>query len=228
MKDFLFKLAFIALVILAISAIRAYYIERSENKKLSEAYEHSLREGKEQALEPIRTTIDTASNTRAQTYRPIQTVDPSLYVSKDYADTLARALNIAVRQIDRLERYTLTLEDSIVGLKSVDSLGVSWASIKDNVFDIRYNIDSNIFYPRVNLGIDIIGHTEKRHFFARREVVNTVVVNDPRIRINNVRQINRITLPSRFGLDITAGAVLTPQGLTYGVGAGLGYRLIEF
>lgn len=228
MKEFWTRIALIVVAIIAVSAVRSCVFEQKEREKLSEQYGQSLREGKEATLEAIRTVTDTVYKVKADTYVPIETTDPSMYVSKGYADTLALALNIATKDIERLERYKITLEDSIKGLLTVDESGVQWASIKDNIFDIRYNIDSNIFYPRVSLGLDIISHPYKRHFFARREIVNTVIVPDHRIQISNVRQVNKVTMPSRFGIDLTAGAVLTPHGLTYGVGAGLGYRLIEF
>lgn len=228
MKNFWTRIALFAMTIVAISSIRACVIERTEKEKLSEQYASSLKDGTEKTLEAIRTVVDTVYRIKGDTYRPINTTDPSLFVSRGYADTLARALNIATKDIERLERYNVALEDSIRGLLTTDDKGVRWASVKDNIFDIRYNIDSNIFYPRVTLGIDIVSHRYRRNIFSRPEVVNTVIVPDERIRVHNVRQVNRIPLPSRFGIDLTAGAVLTPHGLTYGVGAGLGYRLVEF
>lgn len=228
MKNFLLTVGLIVA-----SAVAFYFwnsLQRASREidNLAEAYQNAIEEGGDKPLEIIKTVVDTSMNKSAATVRPRETTDLSLYVSRGYADTLKKALDIAVKDIDRLQRFTATLQDSIIGLLSIDSSGIHWASMSDNVFDIRYNLDSNVFYPKVTLDLSVISHPYRPRFFARRQLVTTIMANDKRVDIGNIRQVNKITLPSRFGLDVTFGAVMTPHGLTYGVGAGLGYRIKEF
>jgi len=228
MKRFIIASVMVAMAVALFIVGRAYLNELRENKTLAEAFEAQVAKNANQPLEIIKYVKDTVTNQAAATVAPIETTDLSLYVSRGYADTLRTALNIAVNKIERLERFTVTLQDSIAGIITTDTNGTQWASMKDNVFDIRYNFASNMFYPQVSLNLDVISHQYRPGFFKRRQVLSTVVAYDKRVDISNIRQVNKITLPSRFGLDVFAGAVMTPGGLTYGVGAGLGYRIKEF
>lgn len=229
MKKFIAAAGFVAMSVAIIILIRAWLHERRENETLSAAYKTQVEKNGNTPLEIIKTIVDTVYwPSSSATVAPIETADLSLYVSRSYADSISKALKIAVKDIDRLERFNVTLQDSIAGILTTDTNGMQWASMKDNVFDIRYNLSSNMFYPKVTLDVDIIGHKYKPTFFAKRKVLSTIVASDPRIEISNIRQVNQITLPSRFGIDLTAGVMMTPLGLTYGVGAGIGYRIKEF
>jgi len=228
MKNFSYVVVIMVLSVALTVSIRGCVAERKENKKLAEAHQEALKQGLDQPTEIIKTVRDTVYKISAATTKPTQTLDPTLYVSKGYADTISKALDIAVKHINRQDRFVATLQDSIKGLLEKDEQGTRWASVKDNIFDIRYNLDSNIFYPKVTLAVDIIGHDKPGGLLKRRQYYSTIMIPDERVEISNVRQVNKITLPSRFGLDVTFGAVMTPHGLTYGVGAGLGYRIKEF
>lgn len=228
MKNLIAVLTIVALTTALSVSVRSCTHHRDESKQLAEAYQEILKRGLDEPLEIIRTVRDTVYGISAVTTKPVQTLDPTMYISKGYADTLVQALNIAARDIQSLQRQKITLQDSIKGLLERDALGVRWASIRDSVFDIRYNLDSNIFYPRVTLDLDIIGHRQPGSLFRKAQFYSSVLAHDPRVVFSHIRQVNKVSYPSRFGLDITAGAVFTPQGLTYGVAAGLGYRLIEF
>ncbi|HWK58098.1 MAG TPA: hypothetical protein VNQ80_12200 [Parapedobacter sp.] len=228
MKTFIIAAVMVAMTVALFIVSRAYLTELRENETLSDAFTAQVEKNANQPLEIIKTITDTVYKQSAATVAPIETTDLSLYVSRGYADTLRQALNIAVNKITRLERFTITLQDSIAGILSTDANGTQWATMADNTFNIRYNRTSNMFYPQVSLNLDVIAHEQKPGLFKRRQVLSTIVANDPRIQISNVRQVNKITLPSRFGIDLFGGAVMTPYGLTYGVGAGFGYRIKEF
>jgi len=228
MKNFITIAALVVMSVITLMAVRSCNQERRERTRLERAYEKSEKSRADQILDPIRTVTDTIYMISGATVAPQEARDMTMYVSKGYADTMKQALNIAVEDLERMERFTAELQDSIRGLLEVDTNGTQWAILKDNVFDVKYNFATNMWYPKVRLDFDVLGHKYKPGFFSKRQVVTTIVANDPRVQIGNIRSVNKITLPSRFGLDVTVGPVATPHGLTYGVGVGLGYRVIEF
>src|SRR5690606_24921316 len=103
-------------------SIRACNDQKKENKELSSAYEQAVKTGVSAPLEVIKRVTDTVYQTSTATVRPIHTQDPdvSKYVSKTYADSIARALDIAVKNINSLSRVTVKLRDSIHGILSQD------------------------------------------------------------------------------------------------------------
>lgn len=183
---------------------------------------------------PVIDTIrDTTKGETIFKFRPVQsTLSLDQYVSKGLADTLADALRITkserdnwIRKAKSYEAFTVVLQDSLHGIKYNDSRG-QWAHLKDKTFDIRYNIDSNIWIPKVNLTARKIVYPERKNIFQPYQYNAAWIFDDDRIQISNLQDYTKVKQPSRWGISAIAGPVITPSGLTYGFGLGLSYDII--
>src|SRR5690606_15888693 len=141
--------------------------------------------------EVIKRVTDTVYQTSTATVRPIHTQDPdvSKYVSKTYSDSIARALDIAVKNINSLSRVTVKLRDSIQGILSQDQDGIRWASMKDKTFDIRYNQTDNIFYPQVTLSLDQLDYRKRASIFHQWQYLSDFRASDPRIEFSGIHRV---------------------------------------
>src|SRR5690606_5028261 len=99
-----------------IAAIRSCWSERSEKLRYKDAYQLDIEKNGETPLIPIGQHKDPVRNTSSVTVAPVQTRDLSGYVPKSYADSLKASESIKAGQIIRLQRFVVTLQDSIKGL----------------------------------------------------------------------------------------------------------------
>lgn len=220
MKNFIFACVIVLIGILAFTLYR-------QNQTLKADYETL---SKSKSRSPAYNTIivtDTLPGT--VTYVPIETEgNIGDFVSKSVADTLQAALKIALKDVKSWKSFALTLQDSIKGTTYRDNQGAQWAQLKDNTFDIRYNIDSNLWIPKVSINPTLVTYRKRKNIFSPYKYYSSIMVNDDRAQISLVQDITKTKQPSRWGIGAFGGPVVTPKGLSYGVGLGLTYDIISF
>lgn len=221
------NLIFITLIAICGIIAFAFYKENKslklENKQLAE-----LKPGN--AYNPIvKTIIDTVTGKSTVIYLPAETSgNIGDYVSKSVADSLQTALKIAVKDLKSYKSFVITLQDSLKGNVYQDKAGLQWASLKDKTFDIRYNIDSNLWIPKVTIKPELLTYRTRKSIFHPYKYNSAIIVDDARAEISLVQDFTKIKQPSRWGIGAFGGPIMTPTGLSYGVGLGLTYDLISF
>lgn len=221
MKNFIF---IILIAVCGIIAFKFYKENKSlkiENKQLAE-----LKPGN--AYNTIIET-DTVPGKSMVVYLPAETPgNIGDYVSKSVADSLQTALKIAVKDLKSYKSFVITLQDSLKGNVYKDKQGLQWASLKDKTFDIRYNIDSNLWIPKITLKPELLTYRTRKSIFHPYKYNSAIIVDDARAEISFVQDFTKIKQPSRWGIGAFGGPIMTPTGLSYGVGLGLTYDLISF
>ena len=225
------KTLLITIIVFCLVAIGIQFRNNLELKK----------QNTELAAQPAQSVYVTVTDTIREEgktifkYRPVQSnLSLDQYVSKGLADTLADALRITksdrdswMRKARSYEAFTVVLQDSLKGIKYNDSRG-QWAHLKDKTFDIRYNIDSNIWIPKVNLTARKIVYPERKNIFQPYKYNAAWIFDDERVQISNLQDYVKVKQPSRWGISAIGGPVVTPYGFTYGFGLGLSYDIISF
>lgn len=220
MKNFIFILLIAVCGIIAFSFYKENQSLTLENKQLAE-----LKPGN--AYNTIIKT-DTVPGKSMVVYLPSETPSIGDYVSKSVADSLQAALKIAVKDLKSYKSFVITLQDSLKGNLYKDNQGAQWASLKDKTFDIRYNIDSNLWLPKVTLQPQLVTYRTRKSIFHKYKYNSAIIVDDARAEISFVQDFTKIKQPSRWGIGAFGGPLVSPAGLSYGVGLGLTYDLISF
>ncbi len=220
MKNFIFASVIVLIGILAFTLYRENQTLKADYKTLSESKSNGP---------AYNTIIDTVTLPGTVTYLPIETNrNIEDFVSKSVADTLQAALKIALKDVKSWKSFALTLQDSIKGTRYQDNQGVQWAQLKDKTFDIRYNIDSNLWIPKVSINPTLVTYRKRKNIFSPYKYYSSIMVNDDRAQISLIQDITRTKQPSRWGIGAFGGPIVTPKGISYGVGLGLTYDLISF
>lgn len=221
MKNFIFILLIAVCGIIAFAFYKENNSLKLENKQLSESKHGN-------AYNTIIKT-DTVPGKSMVVYLPAETPgNIGDYVSKSVADSLQTALKIAVKDLKSYKSFVITLQDSLKGNVYKDKQGAQWASLKDKTFDIRYNIDSNLWIPKITLKPELLTYRTRKSIFHPYKYNSAIIVDDARAEISFVQDFTKIKQPSRWGIGAFGGPVMTPVGLSYGVGLGLTYDLISF
>ncbi|MGJ1419996.1 hypothetical protein ACR79T_10245 [Sphingobacterium spiritivorum] len=224
MKNFIFILLLVGFTIIVVRQCRTNQSLKKENDLYKTA--SSFATSKNVVIDTI---IDTVEGQTIIKYIPIETKQNLTdYVSKSVADTLAQALKIAVKDIKSWKSYAMALNDTISGLRFKDEQGQQWATLKDKTFDIKYNIDSNIWNLGISIDNKLITYRARKSIFQPYRYYSAISASDERIKFSNVKDVSYVKTPSRWGIGFNAGPIFTPSGLTYGVGFGLTYDLIPF
>lgn len=173
---------------------------------------------------------DTVHNTSTTTYAPVQTTEEiSGYVSKAEADRMAEALNVAANKIDRLQSQLITIKAETKGTRHKDTVtNTEWLTMKDNVFDVKVNLTNDSIFPSAKIRLTQAYAPFKRNIFSRTEYRSVIQANDHRVRISEIIDVNKIPKSSRWGISAFGGPMVSQKGLTYGVGMGLTFDLIQF
>ncbi|NJI75823.1 hypothetical protein HCX49_21740 [Sphingobacterium kitahiroshimense] len=221
MKNFIF------ILLIAVCGIIAFTFYQ-ENKSLQLANKDLAELKPGNAYNPI-IKRDTIAGKSKIVYLPAETPNNiGDYVSKSVADSLQTALKIAVKDLKSYKSFVITLQDSLKGNVYKDKAGLQWASLKDKTFDIRYNIDSNLWIPKVTIKPELLTYRTRKSIFHPYKYNSAIIVDDSRAEISFVQDFTKIKQPSRWGIGAFGGPIMTPVGLSYGVGLGLTYDLISF
>ncbi|KKO90564.1 hypothetical protein AAW12_15920 [Sphingobacterium sp. Ag1] len=227
------KTLLISIIVICLVAIGIQFNANRELKKQN--IELAAQPAQSIYIPVIDTIRDTTKGETIFKFRPVEsTLSLDQYVSKGLADTLADALRLTkserdnwMRRAKSYEAFTVVLQDSLHGIKYSDGRG-QWAHLKDKTFDIRYNIDSNIWIPKVNLTARKIVYPERKSIFQQYRYNAAWIFDDDRVQISNLQDYTKVKQPSRWGISAIGGPVVTPNGFTYGFGLGLSYDIISF
>ncbi|MDQ1150150.1 hypothetical protein QE382_002134 [Sphingobacterium zeae] len=221
-----FIISLVAIVILSRNWIKS----EKEYSTLKNSYEQALLSGKGAPLHIRDTIYDTVAGTVTYMYNPIQTEKPvTNYVSKGLADTLARALGVATEKIDRLQSELVSIKGKGKGERYIDTITkTKWLAMKDPVFDVKINLENDSIYTGATIALDRAYAPYKKNIFSRYEYRSVIRARDPRVTISNLYDVNKVPKSPRWGISFIGGPVVTPKGLSYGVGLGLTYDIISF
>lgn len=231
MKNFIITLVVGALLITGLILFRKWRSSEKEYATLYERYQAALQQKGAAPLVVIDTIFDTVAGTASYRYLPVQTTGPiDGYVSKGFADTLAKALGVATKEIDHLKSYIAKVEGKGKGERVKDTVRqVEWLVLKnDPIFDVRVNLANDSIYPTATIKLDHAYAPFKKNIFSRTEYRSVIRTNDPRVKISDIYDVNKAPKSPRWSIGIFGGPVATPTGLTYGVGAGITYDIIQF
>ncbi len=232
MKKTIFILSLLLIVALAgcIILVRKFYDEREERLTLQEQYDIAIKENGAVPLVPIDTIfIDSSKVTYI--YNPIRTTGPiDGYVSKGLADTLATSLKVAVKELEQLRSMQLHASAKGKGERIKDTITkTEWLVMKpDPVFDVKVNLANDSIFPSAKIQLSQAYAPYRKNIFSRYQYRSAIMVNDPRIRISEVYDVNRVPKSPRWGIGLTVGPVMSPKGLTWGASLGLSYDVIQF
>ncbi|WP_185213754.1 hypothetical protein [Sphingobacterium mizutaii] len=232
MKKSIFILSLLLIVALAgcIILVREYNAEKKERLTLQEQYDLAIKENGAIPLEP-KDTIFIDSSKVTYIYNPIRTTGPiDGYVSKGLADTLATSLKVAVKEIDRLQSMLITADAKGKGERTKDTVTkTEWLVMKpDPVFDVKVNLTNDSIFPSANIRLSQAYAPYRKNIFSRYQYRSAIMASDPRIRISEVYDVNRVPKSPRWGIGLTVGPVVSPKGLTWGASLGLSYDVIQF
>src|SRR5690606_8074253 len=173
---------------------------------------------------------DTSTNKVSYIYQPIETTGPvEGYVSKGLADTLAAALNVATKQIDRLTAKLISVEGAGKGERVTDTIHkTEWLVMRDPVFDVKVNLGNDSIFPSAKIGLAQAYAPYRKNIFSRYEYRSVIRASDARVQISNIYDVNKVPKSPRWGIGVTAGPVVTPNGLTWGAALGVSYDIIQF
>lgn len=227
---FFLILALVGTIVACFVSIREWRHAAREHKYLQESYQTLLNTPAAGPI-TIRDTIrDTIAGTSTFMYVPLKVSGPvDGYVSKGLADTLAASLKVASKEIDRLKSKVITLETKAKGQRITDTVTkTQWLVMQDPSFDVRVNLTNDSIYPKVRLRLAQAYAPVKKNIFSRTEYRSIIMASDPRINISEVYDVNKVPKSPRWGISLFGGPMVVPSGLTYGVGAGLSYDIIQF
>ena len=230
MKNFIVTFLFCLLVGALAWTITRHISLRKEYINMASEYQRALQKYKDEPLIVLDTIFDTVDNTVAHIYEPIRTTgEVEDYISKGLADTMAMKLKTASKRINSLESYVINLQDSLQGYRHEDEHGVEWLSTKDDpVFDIKVNLRTDTIYAGAKIGVDRANARVRKTIFHPWEYRTAIRSRDARITITDIRDVQKVPKPSKFGIGFTVGPTFTSQGISYGASAGLSYHLISF
>lgn len=231
MKNFIIIVIISALTVAGIVLFRKWQESKKEYSTLYDSYQEALKVDKAVPLVIRDTIIDTVAGTATYGYRPVQTTGPvEGYVSRGFADTLANALGVATKTIDRLQSYIVTIEGKGKGDRIIDTVRkTEWLVLNnDPIFDVRVNLKNDSIYPMATIKLDQAYAPYRKNLFSSTEYRSVIRTNDIRVKISDIYDVNRVPKSPRWSIGVFGGPVATPTGLTYGVGFGLAYDVIQF
>src|SRR5690606_22631079 len=100
--------------------------------------------------------------------------------------------------------------------------------MRDPVFDVKVNLGNDSIFPSAKIGLAQAYAPYRKNIFSRYEYRSVVRASDTRVQITNIYDVNKIPKSPRWSIGVFGGPVATPTGLTYGVGVGLSYDIIQF
>jgi hypothetical protein len=242
MKNFIFALIVVALGVSNVISIRSCSSERRDKEQAEKFIERMAQGGIAAPLAPVDTVRDSVNGVNLNVYKPTvhngENVADSYAISPGFVDSLQMALDKSVssgkakdREILSLSKMNVALQAQLQGTYSRDTLGRLWATAKDDVFNVRFNVDSGRFDIGANIPLAFADYTVGSGWFKRKKLYTATYSPDNRIQFNNVYTVRRNPdfKRSMWGLGATFGPTVTPEGFNYlGVTVGLQYLIKEF
>ncbi|NQD71327.1 hypothetical protein HP439_11405 [Sphingobacterium shayense] len=230
------KSTFILIALLLVTSVTSIVLFRmwkgsdNEYQTLWTSHQKLLENGVDTLV--IREVIrDTSAGTTTAMYNPLQTPGPvDGYVSKGVVDTMSKALGVATSEIVSLRSYIAKIEGKGKGERQRDTVTkIEWLVLKDDpTFDVKVNLNNDSIYPGVRLKLTQAYAPYRKNLFSSTEYRSVIHASDPRVKISNVIDVNRVPKSPKWSLGVFGGPLATPKGLTYGVGVGLTYDVIQF
>lgn len=228
---FILSLLLIVAIVIGFIFYRMYNEKESEHRTLKEQYQNAIKQNGSVPLNAIDTVFLSDSSKVTYVYNSIRTTEPiDGYVSKGLADTLAVALKVATKEIDRLSSMLVSANGRGKGERIVDTVKqTEWLVMTpDPVFDVKVNLKNDSIYPSAKIKLSQANAPYRKNIFSRFEYRTAIMAHDPRIKISEVYNVNRVPKSPRWGVGVTMGPVITPKGLTWGASLGLSYDIIQF
>jgi len=227
---FFLILALVAATVIGFVLFRAWQDTETELATMSEQYDIARQTNNAAPLIIEKVIPDTSTNKVSYIYQPIETTGPvEGYVSKGLADTLAAALNVATKQIDRLTAKLISVEGAGKGERVTDTIHkTEWLVMRDPVFDVKVNLGNDSIFPSAKIGLAQAYAPYRKNIFSRYEYRSVIRASDARVQISNIYDVNKVPKSPRWGIGVTAGPVVTPNGLTWGAALGVSYDIIQF
>src|SRR5690606_14963348 len=152
---FFLILALVAATVIGFVLFRAWQDTETELATMSEQYDIARQTNNAAPLIIEKVIPDTSTNKVSYIYQPIETTGPvEGYVSKGLADTLAAALNVATKQIDRLTAKLISVEGAGKGERVTDTIHkTEWLVMRDPVFDVKVNLGNDSIFPSAKIGL---------------------------------------------------------------------------
>ena len=228
---FILSLLLIVAIVIGFIFYRMYNEKESEHRTLQEQYQNAIKKNGAVPLNAIDTVFLSDSSKVTYVYNSIKTTEPiDGYVSKGLADTLAVALKVATKEIDRLSSMLVSANGKGKGERIVDTVKqTEWLVMTpDPVFDVKVNLKNDSIYPSAKIRLSQANAPYRKNIFSRFEYRTAIMAHDPRIKISEVYNVNRVPKSPRWGVGVTMGPVITPKGLTWGASLGLSYDIIQF
>ncbi len=228
---FLLGIGLIITMIFSVLLFRKYRELNQEHNLLKNQHEKAIASNNAVPLSAIDTLIPKVSSGIITVYNTIKTTEPiEGYVSKGLADTLAIALKVATKEIDRLTSMQVTASAKGKGDRIVDTTSkTEWLVMqKDPVFEVKVNLKNDSIFPSAKIKLSQANAPFRKNIFSRYEYRTAIMANDPRIKISEVYNVTKVPKSPRWGLGVTFGPVFIPQGISWGASVGLSYDIIQF
>lgn len=202
----------LAFVIAFFSAVKGCYEQKRENQRLRGVINTLPQRSAEPFVDSLVIPIYRDSviyQTQLKTLQRTQhaSVQESS-VPNTYADSVAKALKIGLREIERLTRINTQLRGELkkkdIQVGALKQNEIRW---KNRYIEIAANVqDSSVEY-RYNAKLSFIDFSKKEHWYAKRQYFTAVYSEDPNLRINGVQQyIQPITLDCpRWNVGVQGG-----------------------
>jgi hypothetical protein len=156
--------------------------------------------------------------------------EKAVAVGSGYTDTLARALKVAVKQIDEVTKVNAAL---VAKLQMKEQAGQPTAMRyhNDKWLTASYDRDTDSLNLKYNVALNQAQYWKRSWLLAPKRYFNDIFSDDPRVSINSVKRFTMADRkPKRFGIGAHVGYGLTLPQLkpTVFAGVGINYNLVEF
>lgn len=154
-------------------------------------------------------------------------------VSVTYADSIARALKVGVKEIERLTKINTKLKGELkkkdIILKNLKENEIKW---KNKYIEISANTQDSTINYTYNADISIIDFSKKKHWYSKREHFTALTSSDPNFKINGVQKYEQkidIKCPkTQLGFQGGYGLVLAGDNVKLAPYLGLGINFKIF
>lgn len=152
-----------------------------------------------------------------------------LAISKSYADSLEKALNISLNKIDQVTKVNAKLKANVV-LQPDQANNLVY---QDKWLKLDLNKDSNQLGLSYDVGLNIVRYSDKTWLLGKKKSFIDIYSDDPRVKILGLQTFRvEEKKKSPFGIGVSIGYGIFNQDnqlkTTPYVGVGLNYNLINF